>query len=79
MSSASYVLSSFFTTTQAVAKYFATVLLLVTTVPLSLMFSASAILPHSWASVFSAVLSFFPSLALAWGLFSLSVAAILSR
>ncbi|EKX50274.1 hypothetical protein GUITHDRAFT_151265, partial [Guillardia theta CCMP2712] len=78
MSALTYALTFLFSSSKAVLKYMSTVLLFVTTIPLSLLFSLALVVPNL-ASSLSLILSVFPALAFAWSLFLLSVNAIISH
>jgi hypothetical protein len=78
ISTMTYIVSFLFTSSKSVLKYLSTILLFATTVPLCLLFSISVALPNT-ANAAALLLSIFPALAMAWGLFNVSVTAILSH
>ena len=73
-----YPITTIFTTSKAVLKWLGTVLLLVTTIPLTVMFTIAISFPML-ADPLALILSIFPSLGISWGVFKTSVAAIISK
>ena len=78
ISAFTYLVSFFFTSAKSVLKYLSTILLFAVTVPLCLLFSLSTAMPNT-ANLAAYVLSVFPGLALAWGVFQVSVMAIIAH
>ena len=78
ISSMTYLVAFLFSSSKSVLKYLSTILLLATSLPLCILFSISVALPNT-ANAAALVLSVFPALAMAWGLFNLSVTALLSH
>ena len=77
ISTFTYAVSFFFSSSKSVLKYLSTILLFATTLPLCFLFSLSVALPNT-ANAAAVVLSVFPGLAVAWGVFKVSVSAILA-
>jgi hypothetical protein len=73
-----YPVTTIFTTSKAVLKWLGTVLLLVTTIPLTVMFTVAVSYPML-ADPLALILSVFPSLGISWGIFKTSVSAIISK
>jgi hypothetical protein len=78
ISSMTYLVAFLFSSSKSVLKYLSTILLLATSLPLCILFSVSVALPNT-ANAAALVLSVFPALAMAWGLFNLSVTALLAH